>query len=1120
MTDVGERSSWFEGRRGPALRLLTMLVAPLVVFGWTFIANGFTDNGDDLLANLPELLHSARMALSGEILWTPSLWMGMPLLAEPEFATLYPPHFLLLLGPPLIAFTIYVLAHYVIAELGFYRYARVLGVSPAGALFGALAYAFTGFMLGHRGHTMYVVAGAWAPFVLASTELFARHRRRRDALIGALAFAMLPLAGAVQLTVYLGGLVLVLAALRAWFSRSLRTLVASLVCIVPGSLFACVQVVPMLEYAAKLSTGDRATYEFATTLSFPPWLISTLYLPAPPLASELYSRIGVIALVLAIISMRAWKTASETERAFTVVFLGALVLMFGRYVPPVARLLHALPIVDVIRGPARHNFELGIAASVLASFGYDRMRDVVVSSARRWWIAGASTGAVGLLLVWLAPGDHADAPDSRIIPAAAIFAFLVLAVRLEHGRWRRRAWSLLAIGPMLVAGYSFQSSPRHFGDHYGMIAAARRALPQTLDTVRVLPPPLQATASIDALAGNSILFQPGAETLQGYSSIAYRDARQVLALDQFGQIDVGSPLAWTPLPTLYSVTHLVLPWIACGNANVALSGGSPVCMGPGKSVTVAPGKIAECRTDDLGASFRFALDATARSPSPDAAGAVVRLASAVDAETRELVISRTQLSPKPALFEKSVDLTKTSSLMFFWIESESTAPLELAGVRLRVQRARHLLQLAEGATLVHAKTVENGIRLEPDGALSSATIPLGGIDRPKRATLSFDARADAATTSDVVVDLYSPDGYDPDEAQIVAPGGSLSGDSRHFSRVVDMHAAPPDALFRAFMAGTGAVELRHVRLTTDDTDSVWDFPVRARHYGRNVENDGDKLVLGPMGYTAAGVNLPFRALTLDLDADVPRGAQLLLGSEPEPEARDMHSQHILLFKNGEHVRRTRVSLISPDVDRIRLFLVNKGDQPVTVDRLTLHDACVDRGYDEPRRLAAGFYLYRNPAALPRAYTVARVLRVSTPREARERMLSFSAAEIGHVATLDADAPADLASGSVVSREASPRRITVTVDAPAGPTLLVDNQRFDRAWRATIDGAPAEIHRANGIVRGVIVPRGRHVVVFAYQVPRALWLGLGLAILGVVALIPAPWLARRFHAEPDDGASGS
>ncbi len=56
---------------------------------------------------------------------------------------------------------------------------------------------------------------------------------------------------------------------------------------------------------------------------------------------------------------------------------------------------------------------------------------------------------------------------------------------------------------------------------------------------------------------------------------------------------------------------------------------------------------------------------------------------------------------------------------------------------------------------------------------------------------------------------------------------------------------------------------------------------------------------------------------------------------------------------------------------------------------------------------------------------------------------------------------------------------MTVEASNGGVLVL-NDVWHPWWRATLDGAPVEILKANVIFRGVVVPAGRHTVRFTFH----------------------------------------
>ncbi len=103
----------------------------------------------------------------------------------------------------------------------------------------------------------------------------------------------------------------------------------------------------------------------------------------------------------------------------------------------------------------------------------------------------------------------------------------------------------------------------------------------------------------------------------------------------------------------------------------------------------------------------------------------------------------------------------------------------------------------------------------------------------------------------------------------------------------------------------------------------------------------------------------------------------------------------------------------------------------------------------------------------------------------------------------------------VPRSTSPGRVLrvvrgterVVVEAEAdGEGLLVVNDTWWPGWRATLDGRPVPIVRADFLVRAVPWPRGRHVLEMSYSPPElaaALWItALGTVTLVVLLIGPA------------------
>jgi hypothetical protein len=155
-----------------------------------------------------------------------------------------------------------------------------------------------------------------------------------------------------------------------------------------------------------------------------------------------------------------------------------------------------------------------------------------------------------------------------------------------------------------------------------------------------------------------------------------------------------------------------------------------------------------------------------------------------------------------------------------------------------------------------------------------------------------------------------------------------------------------------------------------------------------------------------------------------------------------------------------------------------------------------------------FYLARLPQALPRVF-IANPQFVSSEKEARER-LSSSEVLSGRTAIFEQSAEPGYteASGAAQMVSYEPERVVVhaRVDRPGA---LVLNDAFFPGWTAEIDRHPTAVARANYLVRGVLLPAGEHEVIFRYQMPTSVVIGVCLSILSLASILAvAAWALRQ------------
>jgi hypothetical protein len=149
-------------------------------------------------------------------------------------------------------------------------------------------------------------------------------------------------------------------------------------------------------------------------------------------------------------------------------------------------------------------------------------------------------------------------------------------------------------------------------------------------------------------------------------------------------------------------------------------------------------------------------------------------------------------------------------------------------------------------------------------------------------------------------------------------------------------------------------------------------------------------------------------------------------------------------------------------------------------------------------------IYENLDALPRAFVVPQMMGVGNDAAALTAMNDpdFDPAKVvvlnGTVGVGHAQA-AHLSYEANITSYASERIVIETTGEDDGWLVLTD--AWYPGWRATVDGVPAEIVRADVLFRGVQVPAGPHRVEFTYA-PMSFLVGAGMSVLTLAGCVIA------------------
>lgn len=148
-------------------------------------------------------------------------------------------------------------------------------------------------------------------------------------------------------------------------------------------------------------------------------------------------------------------------------------------------------------------------------------------------------------------------------------------------------------------------------------------------------------------------------------------------------------------------------------------------------------------------------------------------------------------------------------------------------------------------------------------------------------------------------------------------------------------------------------------------------------------------------------------------------------------------------------------------------------------------------------LASGAILFRDNEALPRARMVYAGRR--TEKYAPDQVRS-DAPPVMERSTLPEKDDGPVA--KVALMEESPARLVFKVDKTR-PAVLVIADAWYPGWHATVDGAPAEVVRVDGVFRGVELGEGEHDVILEY-VPTMLHWGIAISALGALIVAAGLW----------------
>ena len=324
---------------------------------------------------LSEMLHAGKLPF-----WTPYVYSGMPLLADPQVGAWYPlnwPFFLAGITPRAIEWQLAL--HCLLAAMGGYLLGRDVLRSRAAAVFAGIFFAFSGVFAENSSHPGPFQATSLTPWLLWTARRAAHEARWLPAL--AVAAGAISLIGHFQTAMYaFFAMAVFLAADFAITRGSMRgSAVALLVGLGAAAALSAVMVLPGLELTVEsVRAGANYAKEGASLV---PGALMTLLSPdhygaldpehyhGPPDITQFYFYMGILLVPLALLGLTA---ARERWYGLALAVPGLWFAMGpagGLY-----RLVGVLPGFRNVRAPVQMWFVAALGLALLAAAGVGVLR--------------------------------------------------------------------------------------------------------------------------------------------------------------------------------------------------------------------------------------------------------------------------------------------------------------------------------------------------------------------------------------------------------------------------------------------------------------------------------------------------------------------------------------------------------------------------------------------------------------------------------------------------------------------------------------------------------------------------------------------------------------------------
>ncbi|MCX6638947.1 MAG: YfhO family protein [bacterium] len=146
-------------------------------------------------------------------------------------------------------------------------------------------------------------------------------------------------------------------------------------------------------------------------------------------------------------------------------------------------------------------------------------------------------------------------------------------------------------------------------------------------------------------------------------------------------------------------------------------------------------------------------------------------------------------------------------------------------------------------------------------------------------------------------------------------------------------------------------------------------------------------------------------------------------------------------------------------------------------------------------------VYRFLPGLPRAFLVGKAVAVASASEIFS-ILRAGNFDVSQAALLEkplAQSLDEQATGSVNWKQRTPDHLSLDIETSGNQLLVLSELYYPSGWKALLDGQPVEIYKTNFLLRGVLIPSGKHHLEMSFK-PESMGKGNLLKWAGIVLIL--------------------